>query len=175
MCIPLWKNIWTVIRGGFITYLMGHTNPWSLHQTRYFMYIFARIDLILSVGTHALKKLNGALGWVLSFLPRRAEINSHLILSLVVHPCYKNPRSASGPDTSLTKKNEMHLNRAEWIHWMIHSRLQLIETVDSLSCLREKFKLKALSEESFLWRTSKSFNIGWTKGTLEIVYWNWLL
>lgn len=46
------------INNGLIAQIMGHVNPWSHRQTKYFLYVFFRIGLIIFVGSCASKRLN---------------------------------------------------------------------------------------------------------------------
>lgn len=62
----------------------GHVNSWSLHKTRYFMYIFSNIYIILSFGNQAIIKLDDTLGWRLSYLPRELAIYSHKITFFLI-------------------------------------------------------------------------------------------
>lgn len=63
------------------------------------MYIFSKIGTVLFVGTHAARRLNGALDCMLSYLPRGGSIPTSYIFFFLfssgVQPCCRNPRFAS--------------------------------------------------------------------------------
>lgn len=70
------------MQGRIYALFMVYMNFWIFRQIRYFMYMFSKIGLILSVDSHTPKRLNDAPGWTHIYLFKVTLIDFHLALFL---------------------------------------------------------------------------------------------
>lgn len=63
----------SMARGRFRGFNMGHVNPLFFRKIKYFIYLFFKIGIILTIDIHVSRRLNGALDSKLSYLPRNMD------------------------------------------------------------------------------------------------------